>query len=402
MTDNASFPLFSESPSPFGGIYIHVPFCRAKCPYCDFYSITDTRRISRYVDMLITEVRQYPPFPYLFDTVYFGGGTPSLLIPDQVFRILEALHQRFCISSSAEITLEVNPGTTNLKHLFAYRKAGINRINIGLQSTHDPTLRFLGRIHTAEAGVSIVHSAQATGFENIGVDLIYGVPGQSQTLWQAELERVIRLSPAHLSCYTLTIEPGTPLAKKVENSACQPLDEALAGALFSFTATWLADQGYPQYEISNFARCHPGDGDWRSRHNQKYWRFCPYLGFGPAAHSFEKNRRWWNHRNLDAWEKAVAAGRSPVAESETLTPEQQLMEWIYLGLRQTCGIDVNATQQKFGIDFFACFGPVITDLEERGMMVSSPEQVRLTPKGMRFLETAAGMLIRQIPDQPGG
>lgn len=397
--------VLSSSP---GGIYIHVPFCRSKCSYCNFYSITEVHEISHYVDMLVTELVLSGPLPCQVDTIYLGGGTPSLLAPDQISRILETLCRHFSISSRPEITLEVNPGTTDgpgivdQRRLSAYRQAGINRLTIGVQSTDDAVLRFLGRSHTAAQAISVFRDAQAAGFENIGTDLIYGIPGQTLSLWQAELTRMAALSPTHLSCYTLTLEPGTLFSENVKKGSVPSPDDRQVAALFSFTPRWLEKNRYRQYEVSNFFRHHPEDGDYRSRHNCKYWNFSPYRGFGPAAHSFEKNRRWWNHRDFSKWSASLSAGTLPVAGSEILTREQRLIESVYLGLRQTAGIDVDRLEKEFGIEFFSFFGDAVKNLVSAGMMTRSPECVRLTQKGMRFLESAASMMISQIPDLSSG
>jgi oxygen-independent coproporphyrinogen III oxidase len=380
-------------PSP-AGVYIHVPFCRAKCPYCDFYSVTERRLIPDYIEALHTELALRRRSVPCADTVYFGGGTPSMLAPRQIGSILDSICGSFSMESHPEVTLEVNPGTVNADNLADYRIAGVNRLNIGLQSIDDQNLVFLGRIHTAGQGLDTLRWARQAGFQNVGLDLIYAIPGQTRKRWESELAEVVRLAPDHLSCYTLTIEPGTPMAARVQKGDIQPLDEKTAGDLFSFSTDYLNRNGYRQYEISNFAR-DAGDGsrDNRSRHNRKYWTLAPYLGFGPAAHSFLDNRRWWNHDTLHPYLSAIKAGELPVAGAENLTFDQQMIEFIYLGLRQTDGIDTSAFASRFNAAFCGLFEPQVSRLLGEGLLEKSLDHIRLTARGMRFLESVAGRLI---------
>ncbi len=381
-------------PATPAGLYIHVPFCRAKCPYCDFYSVTDPGSISAYIEALLAELNMRRHQVHRADTIYFGGGTPSVLTPLQIARILEGVHACFSVTPDAETTLEVNPETVSQASLTAYRRAGINRLNIGLQSLDEQTLVFLGRIHTARKGVDAYGWARAAGFDNIGLDLIYAVPGQTRSRWVAEMAGVVQLAPDHLSCYTLTMEPGTPMAQRLQNGQIQPLDEQTAGRLFSATASYLNRNGYRQYEISNFSRnAAGGTSDRRSRHNRKYWNFAPYLGFGPAAHSFLDHTRWWNPRSLSDYLADLKAGRCPVAGTETLTPEQQMMEFVYLGLRQTDGIDTADFASRFNAGLSDCFGPEVSRLVGEGLVERSSGRIRLTQRGMRFLEHVVDRLL---------
>ena len=383
----------STSPTP-AGLYIHVPFCQAKCPYCDFYSVTDRRPVPEYIEALLAELDMLRHLVPRGDSIYFGGGTPSLLTPRQIGQILENVYACFSVTLDAEVTLEVNPGTVNRESLAAYRVAGINRLNIGLQSIDDQTLIFLGRIHTAKKGVDTYRRAREAGFDNVGLDLIYGVPGQTRNRWESEMAGVVQLAPDHLSCYTLTMEPGTPMALKVQNGQVQPLDEKTAGDLFSATAAYLNLNGYCQYEVSNFARYAAGDTvDRRSRHNRKYWTFAPYLGFGPAAHSFLNNTRWWNHRSLDDYLADLKDGKRPVVETESLTREQQMMEFIYLGLRQTDGIDTTDFASRFKADFSERFEPEVTRLADEGLVDKLSGRIRLTIRGMRFLDSVVDRML---------
>ncbi|MBC2742380.1 MAG: radical SAM family heme chaperone HemW [Desulfosarcina sp.] len=385
--------MASTSPVP-AGLYIHVPFCLAKCPYCDFYSIADSRRIPGYVDALLTELDMCRQAVPIADTIYFGGGTPSLLTPDQVENILERIHASFFVAVDTEITLEVNPGTVDKARLAGYRNAGVNRLNIGLQSFQNETLAFLGRIHTAEQAIDTYQWARQAGFDNVGLDLIYGVPGQTRSRWESELAQVVALRPDHLSCYTLTVEAGTPMALKIGAGQIDPPDDDTAGELFSATIKYLNQNGFAQYEISNFARRDAGDPtDRRSRHNRKYWTFAPYLGFGPASHSFLDDTRWWNHRSIDDYLADLKAGKRPLAGTETLARDQQIMEFVYLGLRQTDGIDTVDFESRFKADFSDRFEPEVTRLVNEGLVEKVSGRIWLTARGMRFLESVVDRLL---------
>jgi len=391
--------LTPASPAPaLAGLYVHVPFCRSKCPYCDFYSLSDLGLIAPYVQALLTELTMRRQRDFYVDSIYFGGGTPSTLEPHQVARILEAVDVCFGMAADVEISLEVNPGTVDREKLVHYRQVGINRVNIGLQSTDDRVLAFLGRIHQVEQGVDTLRWARAAGFDNVGLDLIYGIPGQTRRGWRADMARAVQLAPDHLACYNLTIAPGTPMAAGVENGTIQLPNERLAADLFASTAAYLNRNGYRQYEISNFFRP-GGDGaaDRRSRHNWKYWILAPYLGFGPAAHSFLDNRRWWNHRSLGRYLTDLKGGVLPVAGRETLSREQQIMEYVYLGLRRTEGIELAGFKRRFNADFEDCFGPALIRLTEGGLVETVSGRVRLTDRGMRLLESVADRLLSVHP-----
>jgi oxygen-independent coproporphyrinogen-3 oxidase len=278
-----------------GGIYIHIPFCIKKCDYCDFYSVADLSLEQDFVNALVKEITltaKQAVFPC--DTIYLGGGTPSVLKPENIQKIITTIFQNFSILSDSEITIEVNPGTVNPDTLKAYIQAGINRINIGVQSFNDDNLRFMGRIHSAQDAKKSVKWAEDAGFVNMGIDLIYGLPKQNRELWIEDIEKAVNHNPAHLSCYMLTFEHGTPLDRRRIKGEFSLLNDKTAGDLFETTINFLEDKGYTQYEISNFAKT---KGQ-RSRHNLKYWSFAPYIGLGPSAHFFMFPKRQWNYRSL--------------------------------------------------------------------------------------------------------
>lgn len=375
------------------GLYLHVPFCHRKCPYCDFYSIEDASLIPLYVAALLSEIDMKASLPYHFDTVYLGGGTPSMLSARQIESIIDHLATSFRFSAYPEITLEINPGTTSAEKLADYRRCGVNRLNIGVQSFDDALLTFLGRIHSAADAVTVLKQARNAGFENIGIDLIYGLPGQSMDRWIGDLTTAISFEPQHLSCYMLTIEPGTPMERYREAGEFQPPEESHTIALFDKTHSFLRKNGYIHYEISNYA----ASECYRSRHNMKYWTFSPYAGFGPGAHSFNgRDRRCWNYRSVTDYLKFIALGRLPTADIEKLTMEQQITEAIYLGLRLTEGIRPATVESRFGVDFEKLFGPGIRYLEEEGMAFYTEDRFHLTEKGIHFADGIASMLIDAI------
>jgi oxygen-independent coproporphyrinogen-3 oxidase len=376
------------------GIYVHIPFCLQRCFYCDFYSTTDSDLQDAYLDALLKEIMLTRKTSLCFDTLYIGGGTPSVLDPAAIGRIVDAAGQAYALSAQAEITLEANPGTMDAQRLQGFRAAGVNRLNLGVQSFQEDLLRFLGRIHSAVDAVRTMEWARGAGFDNIGLDLIYGLPGQTETTWIDDLKQALELEPEHLSCYMLTYEPGTPLDQDRRKGRFRPLDEGLAGDLFEITMAYLKYHGYEHYEISNFARITtPDRAARRSRHNCKYWSFAPYIGLGAAAHSFFEPQRSWNHRSIERYMGDLKAGLRPVAGKESLSPEQFLIEAVYLGLRTTRGIDLAAVDKKLGINFCSRFADLINDLKQRDLIDTRPGRLALTPRGMRFLDSIAAMFV---------
>jgi oxygen-independent coproporphyrinogen-3 oxidase len=397
-------PMF-QNPSSFApnaspaGLYIHIPFCLRKCPYCDFYSITDLSLQPSFLNALTSEMNMTREPDKVFDTLYIGGGTPSLLDIKIIDNIIKTAHQCFTILSNAEITLEVNPGTVTLEQLKGYRQAGVNRINMGVQSFNSSNLDFLQRIHSSKEAQMALIWAQKAGYENIGLDLIYGIPGQTTSSWLKDLHSAVEFYPQHLSCYMLSFEPGTPIHKDLQNNVLNPLSEYRICELFEITLSFLTANGYVQYETSNFAHEVSDESGTKSpqsnlsRHNMKYWNFSPYIGLGPSAHSFIEPQRFWNHSNVKKYIQKLSTGRLPRAGKEWLSREQLMIEAVYLGLRQTKGIEVDAFDKKFGISFKAMHAETITDLEEKGLVNSSRNRCALTPKGMLYLDSIAAMLI---------
>jgi len=378
-----------------GGIYVHVPFCLKKCPYCDFYSITDLSLKDAYLSALEKEMALTGPVPFTFDTLYMGGGTPSVLDTGQIARIMQSFRKNFSVKKECEITIEVNPGTVSLQDFQNFRRAGINRINIGVQSFQDENLKFLGRIHSAAEAEKALENARSAGFDNIGLDLMYGLPGQTADAWQKDLQQAVSHGPRHLSCYMLSYEDDTVMDHDRQRGRFMPLPDQQTGELFELTMAFLEDNGILQYEISNYA----DSPETRSRHNLKYWRFDPYLGFGPGAHSFTDPQRFWNYRDIHRYISLLNQGRRPMAGQEILDRDQQMMETIYLGLRTTDGIDLPDFEDRFGIRFAETFAELIRKFTHCGFLTNIADQCRLTRRGMLMLDSIAGMFVKNIPEE---
>lgn len=328
------------------GLYIHVPFCPSKCPYCDFYSHTDHSLIPRWLKALEREIGFYQDsFPVL-DTLYLGGGSPSVLSEPQIENLLELIRERFHLEADSETTIEVNPNDLNPSKLKTYRDFGINRISLGVQSFDPRELLFLRRRHTTGEALGALEEIRKAGFANLGIDLIYGLPGQEINQWLATLEKALTFRPEHLSCYQLTIAKGTLFWGQKEKGRLQPITESEEEDFFLTTSKFLKDHGYLHYEISNFAR----EEKYFSRHNQKYWQRQTCLGLGPAAHSFQGNRRWWNVRSLIQYCRVLEEGKLPVEEQEELTQEQVHLELISLGLRTRAGLDLRQLGNNLNLE----------------------------------------------------
>jgi len=373
------------------GLYIHIPFCRTKCRYCDFFSITDSSLQVSFLKGLKKEMRLAAASqPGLtFDTLYLGGGTPSALGFGALEDIITVALRVFPFLSDTEVTVEVNPGTVDFGSLKRLREAGANRLNVGVQSFQDRNLSFLGRIHSATDAERILAWSHAAGFDNIGIDLIYGIPGQTPDSWQIDLLRALDCDLSHLSCYSLTFEPGTPLDGDLRRGKFLAVDEDRVADLYLQTLEVLERGGFGQYETANFARSR----DRRSRHNYKYWSFSPYLGLGPSAHSFIESKRFWNCADVDRYIRQLDNGRLPIEASETLTLKMMMTEAIYLGLRLIDGIDMSAFNARFGIGFMEHFGAKSAAFEQQGLLTTTDGYCRLTPRGMLLLDAVAAAFL---------
>jgi oxygen-independent coproporphyrinogen III oxidase len=374
------------------GIYVHIPFCQSKCSYCDFYSITQLNRLPDYLGALKKEMHLARTSNVRADTLYIGGGTPSLLTPRQMGDIVDWAAACFNLDPTAEMTLEINPATATARDLQDYAAFGFNRLNIGVQSFNDANLKFLGRIHTAAQALDAVKAGKDAGFNNIGLDLIFGLPEQTTSTWKNDLLQAIRLSPKHLACYILSYEQHTQLHADLQAGRFVALSDMRTADLFRMTHDFLGAAGYEHYEVSNYAQ----NPRWRSKHNQKYWNFAPYIGLGPSAHGCQIPVRWWNHRSLDNYLSDLTQGRLPRADEENLSEEQQMIEALYLGLRQSDGIIYKEFQRRFQSDFKLYFNKALERFSVEGWVEMDTERCCLTVEGMLFLDHIVDQLVDMI------
>lgn len=357
----------SNSGKPLG-IYVHIPFCKSKCEYCDFYSLggsRDRRTTDQYLQALADHIRETGRLApdYTVDTVYFGGGTPSFFGAENLEKILDELQKRFHFGADPEITLEANPDSAqDISALRQLHDAGFDRLSLGMQSADDAELRRIGRVHTHAQTVRAVENARAAGFDNLSLDLIYGLPGQTMTRWQANLDAALALAPEHLSCYGLKVEEGTPLFARRERFTL-PDDDAQADMYLSAVGL-LARQGYEQYEISNF--CRPGRA---SRHNSRYWTLAEYLGFGPGAHSDFGGERFALARDLDAY----LAGHIVYSECSAPSARERETERVMLALRTTRGVAADTLPEAAR--------RILRNCEAHGLAHLSGGFYALTPRG---------------------
>ena len=367
------------------GLYIHFPVCLRKCLYCDFNSAASSPATRQdYAGLLLKEMelrQRALSAPVRAATLYFGGGTPSLMDPAQVGNLVQAAVRRFGLEEGAEVTLEANPGTLTPERLAGYRAAGVNRISLGIQSFEDRLLARLGRVHSTAEALGAFDAARSTGFDNISIDLMHSLPGQSPLQWREALARGIALSPEHISAYALSVEEGTPFAGLFAAGELPLPDEDEAAEMFEATAKLLGEAGYLHYEISNFAR--PGRA---SRHNGAYWSRDSYLGFGAGAHSFWNGdglgERWCNALDPGEYREAILKGVLPLREREILTLEQAVSESFFLGLRVLAGLDLERLESRYGKAALAARLAEVARLEAGGALIREAGLVRLAPSAV--------------------
>lgn len=374
------------------GLYVHVPFCDQRCSYCDFYFVTTQRDTGAFVRALETEIEAYgrefgPKEP--IETLYFGGGTPSLLSLEDVAHIIAAVEAHFDTSALAEVTLEMNPEDAAPDTLRGLKALGVTRLSLGVQSFFDEDLQFMNRAHdavTAERAVEAV----AGMFDAFSVDLIFGRPEQPFEYWGANLEKAVRLGAPHLSCYSLTVEERTPLAKQVTRGLVVPEPDETMRERFLFTHEYLTARGFSHYEVSSYAK--PGS---ESRHNTAYWEHTNYLGFGPSAHAFwRKTRsiahRWSNVRHLARYQALLAAHELPLEDRETLGADALADEAILLGLRRLdIGLDLGRLRRDYGVDLLVDKRAEVAALDRAGLITAASDRVRLTPEGAAVADAVA-------------
>lgn len=376
------------------GLYLHVPFCSAVCPYCDFAVQTGSAEDrARFVGSLTQEIGLWADWTLLIDTVYFGGGTPSLLSPAQLETLLATLQRDLPLQPDARIFLEANPEDVTADRVRAWDDLGIGTVSLGVQSFDDEELRFLGRRHSAAEAATAVSRCLEAGFPTVSVDLIFGLPGQTSASWQQNLNRVVELAPQHVSCYQLTIKDGTNFARRRWQGRLDELGEDQQADLLELTHATLNAAGWQAYEVSNFAR----SPEHRSLHNLKYWHHAPYLGLGPSAHSFDGRRRWWNERTLCAYSQRIGGGERPVAGSENLDDADLALESLMLGLRTTVGIDLNAFRNRFHVDLLDANRKLVRASVAAGYLRLADGRLRPTVAG---LAVADGLATRFSLSRP--
>jgi oxygen-independent coproporphyrinogen-3 oxidase len=370
------------------GIYIHIPFCRQACHYCNFHFSTSLRYKNELVGALLKEIslqHQYLASETI-ETIYFGGGTPSLCSKEEIVSIVENIHSSFTVSENAEVTLEANPDDITRDKLKDWSDAGINRLSIGIQSFFDEDLQWMNRAHTAKQAVAGLQLAVAS-FSNITIDLIYGTPALTNDKWKQNVETAISFNIPHLSCYALTVEPKTPLDKLIRQHKSPDINPDKQSEQFLLLMEWLAEDGYEHYEISNFAK--PG---FRSRHNSSYWQGKKYIGVGPSAHSFDGNARWWNIANNNRYIESVNKGIIPF-EKEHLTNNQKLNEYIMISLRTIEALNLSGIDRLVNLELKASSKKYI----ENGLMKMENDFLKLTNEGKLLADgIAADLFVNQL------
>lgn len=371
------------------GLYLHIPFCRSKCDYCDFYSLAGREdRMEEYQKALVRHVvessavaRNCP-----VDSIYIGGGTPTWYGEKRLLELLRTVKRHFCMAKDVEVTVEANPDSVDGKMLRRLRRAGVNRISMGMQSGSDEELRSVHRPHTYQQVEDAVAAVRAAKIRNLNLDLIYGLPGQTEESWHESVEKALSLGPEHLSCYGLTIEEGTPLAQRVARGEQLP-DEDQQAALYLWTVERLAQAGYEQYEISNFAK-----RGYQSRHNMKYWMGRPYMGLGVAAHSDFGGRRYSFVSDLDAYIQGMLSGDEVVDESEKITRRERGSEYLMLRLRTVHGID----EWEYRREYMMNFDPIeakLSEFEQKGWARRQGRRWQFTPEGFLLSNQLIGQLL---------
>lgn len=365
-------------------LYLHIPFCVRKCRYCVFVSRplagggAGKTLVQDYLRALRREIKTTASLAgrQSLGSIYFGGGTPTLLEPSDLISLLEETRDHFDWGEDMEITVEANPGTISPAGMRLLRDAGVNRLSIGAQSFNPKELGLLGRIHGVAEIYSAYYAAREAGFDNVNLDLIYGIPGQTLSGWRASLEKAVELHPEHLSVYGLSLEEGTPLVEEIAKGWLQPCPEETQVAMWEITGRLLKGAGYERYEIANFAS--PGR---QCRHNLTYWLNRPYLGLGAAAHGYFNGIRYANHSDLETYIESSLQGKLPRAQEEHQTPEQERTDTIIMGLRLTRGLSRSAFRNRFGYSFEDVFGEQLAILEQEGLMEENEGFIYLTERG---------------------
>lgn len=372
------------------GIYLHIPFCKQACHYCDFHFSTVLKSKGDLLDAILKELQLQRDYfsvegspKTILQTIYFGGGTPSLLSGDEIKRMLDGISDIFAVDAEAEITLEANPDDLTKEKLESFRQAGVNRLSIGIQSFDEEDLKWMNRAHTAAQGTESVKLSQEAGFDNITIDLIYGTPLLTDEQWKKNLITAFDLSVQHLSCYALTVETRTALAHAIAKKNQAGVEDSKQAKHFGILMEMAAQNGFEQYEISNFAR-----GGLYSKHNSSYWLGEKYLGIGPSSHSFNGESRQWNIRNNNEYVRMINEGKIS-AEAETLTPQNKFNEYVMVSLRTKWGCDLEKIRKDFGADYAETFFRQAKQKMEEGLLTQQNQKFTLTEKGKYFADRIA-------------
>ena len=375
------------------GLYIHIPFCKQACHYCDFHFSTNLQLMEPMMDSILLELQLRKAYlkGEAVDTIYFGGGTPSLVPAEYLEKILDQISALFP-GSKQEVTLEANPDDLNLQALAAWKSLGIDRLSLGIQSFQDQILKAYNRAHNSKEATQAIQLARAAGFEKFSIDLIYGYPHSDHRLWQLDLEEALRLDPGHLSAYSLTIEPKTTFGNWTKKGKFSPAEDEFVAQQFEYLQEQCDKAGYLQYEISNFSR--PNQA---AVHNSNYWKRSPYLGIGPSAHSFDGNSRGFNPSSNTSYTKALAAGSLPFVLEE-LTPEECINEEILTGLRTSWGLDTGSLAERYHLDILEIKKGSITKLTELGMIHTVAKTLTLTRKGQLLADSIASDIFIDSDD----
>ena len=361
------------------GLYIHIPFCVTKCKYCDFNSFKiDLNEKIKYLNYLGEEMKLYKEEikNREIDSVFVGGGTPSILNENEINILFEKIKENFNIKSNAEITMECNPGTLTLNKLKVMKKSGVNRLSIGLQAVQNHHLKYIGRIHTFEEFEKNYHDAKQMGFDNINIDLMYALPNQSREDWMESLEKVVKLNPTHISAYSLILEENTELFKMYERDEFNLLDENTDIEMYEYTINYLKSHGYNQYEISNYAK-----DNFECKHNVLYWKCEEYVGIGASASGYLNGIRYNNICELDNYEKMILEGEKPIEWEEKLSIKDEIEESIFLGLRMNEGIQISDFKEKYNFDFEKEYKNEIEKLSKMELIEIDNNRMKLTQKG---------------------
>lgn len=371
------------------GIYFHIPFCKSRCTYCDFYKTTDTSKISSLIDALQKELTLRNDYlnERTIQTIYFGGGTPSLLSANQISNLLNECKKMYSISEEAEITLEANPDDLEINYLHQLRNVGINRLSIGIQTFSAQGLKLMNRRHTPDQAIDAVKNAQIAGFDNISVDLIYGIPHMENEQWQANLDTIFKMNIQHLSAYHLTYHRNTVLWKRLKKGTIREIDEQQSVEQFEMLSATAEKNGFIQYEVSNFAL--PG---YFSKHNSSYWKQTEYIGIGPSAHSFNMQNRQWNVSNLETYLSSIIEGKVP-CETEILSTNDKFNDYIITSLRTIWGVDMQYVEQNFGNKLLSYLIKMATKYIDNEQLSIDSNKMFLTKKGIFISDKIMSDLI---------